>query len=504
MAHKVPMVLVATLTVALALGTGAQGQSVTVPAAPPSAQAATGAPASGQDNLTAAQQALTGGQFKVAQALYEQAIASDYQNAEAHFGLGLALYRLNDLTGARFEFGQLVKLAPERFEGYYNLGIIAARQGQYDEALTQYSKALELAQGKASVASQRQLYDALAAEQTRRAAWPDLVKTLSAASALSPDDQSLSLRLADATLRAGDPDSALPLAYGVLNKDPSNVTAALLVADIYAGQKLPDRAARVLYDAVGRQSGAAARAQLLTHQGQILAAAGRTKDALKPLQDAVKANPASGEAQAALAQARAATGDKVGAVTAYRAAVKTDPTNAQWRVTLAAAELAASQTAQASTDAALALKAAKDDSTRARAQYILGVTAYAQGRYAQARSQLQASAAALPDASTSLWLGLSSYALKDYAGAVSALQASVQGSPTVTARANLGAALLAASRYQEAQATLQGVVSDDPKNALAWYQLGWAQRNLGQATQARSAFKTALALGYTPAREALK
>ena len=505
MAHKVPMVLVVT-SVALALASGARGQTV-VPATPPAAQttgAQAASPGASTDSLTAAQQALTGGQYKLAQSLFEAAIARDYQNAEAHFGLGLALFRQNDLTGARFEFGQLIKLAPERFEGLYNLGVIAAKQGQYDEALADYQKALELAQGKASPAPLRQLYDALAAEQTRRAAWPELVKTLTDATALSPDDLSLSLRLADATLRAGDADSALPLAYGVLNKDPSSVPAALLVADIYAGQGLPERAARVLYDALGRQSGAAARTQLLTRQGLILAAAGKNKDALKSLQDAVKASPSSAEAQLALAGVCASSGDKLGAVAAYHAAVKADPSNAASRVQLAGAELAAGQTAQAAGDAALALKAAKDAPTRARAQYILGVTAYAQGRYAQARSQLQASAQVLPDAGTSLWLGLSSYALKDYPAAVVALQASVQASPSLTARANLGAALLAAGRYQEAQATLQGVVGDAPKNALAWYQLGWAARNLGQNSQARSAFKTALTLGYAPAREALK
>ena len=129
--------------------------------------------------LGTAQQSLQAGNSRQAQTQYEALVAQDYQNPQAHFGLGLSLFALADLQGARFEFAQLALLNPLGFEGPYNLGVVANRLGQSAEALTQFVKAAELARGKVSPAVLRQVLEALAAEQARKPDYALLVVTLS-------------------------------------------------------------------------------------------------------------------------------------------------------------------------------------------------------------------------------------------------------------------------------------------------------------------------------------
>ncbi|MCL6569343.1 MAG: tetratricopeptide repeat protein, partial [Meiothermus silvanus] len=75
---------------------------------------------------------------------FELVIAQDYSNYPAHFGLGLALYRKGDLRGARFEFQQLTVLAPERYDGWFNLGVTLDRLGQDAEASQAFARAVQI------------------------------------------------------------------------------------------------------------------------------------------------------------------------------------------------------------------------------------------------------------------------------------------------------------------------------------------------------------------------
>lgn len=454
-------------------------------------------------NLDAARAALDAGQLKEAQRLYEDAVAAQYGDPEAHFGLGLTLYALGDLTGARFEFGQLTKLAPERFEGYYNLGVVATRAQQYEDALGNYAKALELARDKAGAGTVAQILNALAAEQARKGDFAGLSATLEEAVKLNPDDAALKLRLADAMFRNGNGPDALPLAYAALQAEAQNADAALLIADIYAAQQLPERALHELDKAVRATNSDITRATLLEREADLQIGQGQIKAAIESLRGATQLNPTGASAWAKLGEQLFA-GDRKAALGAWQSAVGQAPKNALYRVNLASVQLALGDFRAAGVTAALAAQDAADPATAARAQFVEGVAAYRQGRYAAATSALQSAALKTPAAETYLWLGLSQYALKDFAGASAALEASVKADPALGARATLGAALLAAGRYPEAEATLRGVVADAPKNGEAWYNLAWSLRGQGREGEARPAFKTALGLGYTKAGEALR
>ena len=453
--------------------------------------------------LGAAQQSLGAGSYRQAQTQYEELIAQDYQNSQAHFGLGLSLFALADLQGARFEFAQLAALNPPGFEGPYNLGVVANRLGQSAEALTQFGRAAELARGKVSPAVLRQVLEALAGEQARKPDYASLVVTLSGMVRNQPMDLDLQYRQAQALVLAGQGTLALPVLYAVRQKQASYSDAALLTADIYASQKLTDRAIRELDSAVKPAPDGPARARLLLRKAELLAATGRTRDAVLAAQDAVSADTRNAAAQARLGELRYARSDRAGALIAWKAAVSLDPKNAQYLANQAVVELALGQSAQAAQNAQQASRLSADPSASARAQFVLGVASYRAKNYAAARSALASSALKVPSAETSLWLGLASYALKDYGGAVTALQDSLKLQPSAVTQLNLGSALISAGRYSDAEGVLRPLVIANARNSEAWYQLGLSRRALGRETEASASFRTAANLGNARAKSTL-
>ncbi len=454
--------------------------------------------------LAQARAAYQGGNLAQARGLYETLVTQNYTNPAPHFGLALTLFAQNDDKGAAFELQQFIALAPDRFEGPYNLGVIASRAGRHDEALTLYTQAAGLLKDQAGPAAQRQVLEALAAEQTRKADFTALGTTLAAIATLDPQDLDVQYRLAQARTLSGQGAAALPGVYALLQRAPERVDAALLLSDIYVAQGLPDRALRELDAATSRVQTGAGRAALLLRKATVLAQTGDTRAAVFAAQAATREDPQNAAAFAREGELRAGRNDRPGALTAYLNAVKLDPQSAAYRAALAGVRLTLGQNAQAQADAARALTLRPDDTTLARALFVQGVAAYRQGQYAQARAALTSSQTRTPSAETALWLGLSAYAARDYAAAATALADSVKLDPTPTARVNLGSALLASARYAEAEAVLRGLVSENPKNAEAWYLLGLAQRAQARDTDARTSLKTAATLGNTRAREALK
>ncbi|OLV19890.1 tetratricopeptide repeat protein [Deinococcus marmoris] len=457
-----------------------------------------------QAGLDKAQVAYDAKNYAQARSGFEALVAQNYGNPEPHFGLALSLLALGNDKGAAFELRQFVTLAPDRYEGPYNLGVIAGRGGDHAGALQLYGQAATLMVGKASASAQRQVLEALATEQTRMADFTALSATLTQITALAPDDLNAAYRLAQARTLAGQGAEALPGLYALLQADGTRMDAALLLADIYMGQGLPDRALRELDAAVKRVKKASERSALLLRKADILAAGNDTRGAVLAASAATKADKYNARAFAREGELRALRNDRPGAQAAYLNAVRLAPDNAMYRTALAGVRLTLGRFDEAAADTALALKLKPDAATSARALYVRGIAAYRQNRLLDAVIALKESHKRRPDADTALWLGLSYYAQQDYAAAAGALADSVRLSPTPTARLNLASALLASARYPEAEAVLRGLVTEDPKAADAWYMLGLAQRSQRQDDQARVSLKTAANLGNSKAKDALK
>ncbi len=465
-----------------------------------------------QVQLDAGRSKLDAKQYKEAQGAYESAIALNYRNFEAHFGLGLSMYNQGDLIGARFEFSQLASLAPSRLEGHYNLGVVLARLGRTDDALTELGEAAKVGKDRVLPSVLISVYRSIAALQVAKGDSAGAAKTFQDALDLQPADASLALSLAEILYQnekkadkgkvdSGKVGDAMAYAYKVLAQDPNNTRATLLVADIYSSQGLTSRAIRELDRVLGASIPDADRATLVYKKAQLLLSSGNKAEAMKALEVATQLNPTNSIAQYQLGRLALEAKMMDKALAAFNASAKSNPTGPETALALALVQDSKGDAAEAYKSAIAVTKLTTDPAYLATANLIAGKNAYRSKQYGIAKRVLQST----NSAEGLLWLGLSSYSLKDYAGAIAALEGSAKLDPSNTlVQANLGAAYLAASRYSEAQNTLDALVKVTPSNAQAWYNLGWALRNLSRDTESKAAFKQSANLGYTPANKELK
>lgn len=78
-------------------------------------------------------------------AAYEAVVAADSTYGEALNGLGSASMFLGDTARAESAFRQLAKVRPNMAAAHYNLGLLAAGRGAWDEAAAAYGRAADLA-----------------------------------------------------------------------------------------------------------------------------------------------------------------------------------------------------------------------------------------------------------------------------------------------------------------------------------------------------------------------
>lgn len=461
--------------------------------------------------LQGAYQALERGQAAQARQAFEAVVAQNYRHPEAHFGLALALIAQGQTNAAKFELEQLSALAPDRFEGPYNLGVLAAQAGQHSAALAYFQQAATLVQqGSSSPRMRLEVLEALAGEQTRAGDYAALRQTLSEMLTLAPGDPALTLRLAQAQTLSGEGVAALPTTYDALNASgeptptATHAQAALLLSDIYEAQGLPDRALSELDRVLPTITDEQTRAQVTLRRAHLLDILGQTAAATTAAQEALRIHTQDDKAYAQLGDLQHRQGQTAAALQSYRRAASLQPQNAGYRTELSVLRLALGQYADARRDAEMVLKMNAEPVTVARAQLVLGLLDYRSQRYMDAVSNLQASAAALPDAETYLWLGLSDYQLGNYSGAAEALRESVRLSPTATAQRNLASALIASGNNADAESVLLTLTAEAPRDAEAWYLLGLAQRGAGKTAEARQSFQSASKLGSTAARSALR
>lgn len=451
--------------------------------------------------LKAAQAVLEAGQNEEAAKAFEEILATNYTSYSAHFGLGLALYRLGDFKGARFEFTQLTQLAPGRFEGWYNLGVTLERLGRTAESTKALSTALDVG-NKAKLAPEvlRPAYLGLAKALRDQGQYDKAADFLQEAIKKYPSDPDLTYLMAESFYRAGRPLEALPPAYSLLMVENMKVNAVLLVADIYFAQDLPERAVRELDRVLQTVTEPASRAQLLLKKSTLVS--GKAK--LDMLAEAARLDPRLWQASYNLGIIKLQAGDAKGALEALKAAYASAPEEPKVLLGMASAYDRLGQAAEAGRYASLAASSAQGGD-KADALTIQGKSAYTQRKFEDASSALSQAVVIKPTSGSAwLYLGLSQYALADYRGAAGSLEKAMSLEPGSSTAANLGAAYLALKMYPDAERVLTYATTKDSSNAVAWYNLGWALRSLARETEAQRAWRRALELGYAPARSLVR
>jgi tetratricopeptide (TPR) repeat protein len=97
------------------------------------------------------QQELLAGNNEHSAELFREALAAVPANALAWRELGIALGRAQQYELARQAMGKALELEPESLEGWFNLGVLAYRQGDHAEALRSFEKAWALRPGEERV-----------------------------------------------------------------------------------------------------------------------------------------------------------------------------------------------------------------------------------------------------------------------------------------------------------------------------------------------------------------
>lgn len=454
-----------------------------------------------QQTLQQAQAALEAGRLSEAVQGFEAVIARDFPNHSAHFGLGLALYRLGDLRGAAFEFTQLTVLDPNRFEGWFNLGVVRDRQGQAGEAAQVFAKAIEVGE-KANLGAGELKPAYIGQVKALRTQGQHEAAATAARKGLEkvPGDAELTSLLADSLVKADKPLEALPVLYQILANDPANVQAVSQIADIYTAQGLPLRALREIDRGLEATQDNAARAQLLLKKASLQQ--GREQQA--SLQEAVRLDPKLWAAHYNLGVARLRDGNTREALQAFQNAYAQNPDEPKVLLGLATAHDRLGQAAEASRFAEMAVKASQNPD-KLEALFLQGKSLYALRRYSEAAEALAQVTQQKPDnAEAWFFLGVAQFNLKDYAAAAGSLEKAQALAPSAATAANLGAALYSAGRYSDAERVLSQAVALDGRNAVAWYNLGLTLRSLGRVVEARRAWQRSADLGYAPARDLLR
>lgn len=95
-------------------------------------------------DLDAIQAEMDAGSYASARGQLEEIIATDEDNAEAHFKLGLVYFNIGEYQLAEERFRQAMELEPERAAAVqHNLGVLAYQVGDMEAALRAFEAALD-------------------------------------------------------------------------------------------------------------------------------------------------------------------------------------------------------------------------------------------------------------------------------------------------------------------------------------------------------------------------
>jgi tetratricopeptide (TPR) repeat protein len=146
------------------------------------------------------------GYYQQAQKFFDQALKEDPNSAEALYGLGSAYLQQQKTSEARECFQRAVRL-PSSYPGtlpnsWNNLGILAAREGNYVQAIDSFQRALQI-DPEHSIALQN-----LGSAYRQKKDWPQAKSALERALMLNPDDPEANYSLGMVYAQQNDADQA--------------------------------------------------------------------------------------------------------------------------------------------------------------------------------------------------------------------------------------------------------------------------------------------------------
>lgn len=259
-----------------------QIQNAQAPATEP--PAAMSQPAS--DAVAEAEAAIAKSDWKAAEARLAPWLATHPTDARALFDAGYTADAQNHLADAAGLYRRAVASNPQSFEAHAELGLLLARQGRPEEALSELVAATQLDPGEAGGGAKAQVWRALA--EIDRVGDPakasqDLLEALK----LSPETPADTLLAASLADQSGQFDAAKQAYRRVLAKDPKSAQASAGLAHLLIARKQYPEAETLLRTALEQ----APEDTALTAQLATVLAAQDKAEALPLLQKLHAAHP---------------------------------------------------------------------------------------------------------------------------------------------------------------------------------------------------------------------
>ena len=291
--------------------------------APATANAAAPTAQSVPAEIAAAEAAIAGSDWKTAEAKLDAYLATHPTDARALFDAGYVADAENRPGDAAALYRRAIAANPKSFEAHISLGLLLARQSNFDEARPELVTATTLDPGEAGVESKARAWRALA--RIDRATNPDAASIdLLEALKLSPETPDDTLLAAELAEKSGQTDAAEAAYRRILAKDPHSVPANAGLAHILIVRKQYPEAQTLLRAALS----AAPDDPTLNAQLAAVLVAQDDADALPLLQKLHNAHPADPAITRMLAQVLAVAGDYAGSDRLYLRLLAANPEDA--------------------------------------------------------------------------------------------------------------------------------------------------------------------------------
>lgn len=231
---------------------------------------------------------------------------------ESDFARATQLQEAGDLEGAIRGYQAILTSHPERADVRSNLGAAYSRLGRYEEAITQYKKALEADGRNEMIRFNMALayYKAALFAEAR----DELVRFLASTPENVPQHRNAVLVMADCQVRLGEYKKTIDMLSPLANAETNDRTIAFLLGSALIGDGQLNKG-QLLIDRIFRDEDSP-EAKLL--MGAILLLADDGRGAIKELERAIDLNPKLPTLRAWYGRALMRMGDSEKAKTAFR------------------------------------------------------------------------------------------------------------------------------------------------------------------------------------------
>jgi len=237
------------------------------------------------------------GYFEQAEEFFGQAMKDDPSSAEALYGLGSAYLQLQKMEEARDCFERALKLHAT-YPGtlpnsWNNLGILAARGGNFELAIQYFQHALEI-DPKHPIALQN-----LGSAYRQKKDWPQAKSALEGALALNPDDPEANYSLGMVYAQQNDTDRAFNYLQKAIASRPAYPEALNNLGILYLHTRRPAEAIQSFEQSIRV---APAYDQAYMNLARVYAIEGDREKAKAVLQELLKQHPDHAQAKEELKQ----------------------------------------------------------------------------------------------------------------------------------------------------------------------------------------------------------